>query len=493
MNRRELIALLGAGSLVSVTGCGSKSQVGAAADLLTIDAIGQAELVANGELTALELTEAAIARIERCNAELNAVVSTDFERALARANTARGNLAGVPYLLKDLNAYVGLRFTRGSRLFLDDVAATQTSYTDKIENAGLNVLGKTNTPEFGLLPSTEPAALGAARNPWNTAHSTGGSSGGSAAAVAARLVPAAQASDGGGSIRIPASQCGVLGLKPSRGRFPEQGNAARTWPISIKHAVSVSVRDSALILALTEQESGGELPATGFVLPAALKPLRIAMTLGDADGNAPDPAVAAAVRGAAELLHALGHDVVETDATPLRTEQFAEHFLALWAESAAGVAAFVEQQTGSPAHESGLLESWTLGLADHYAALPKGTMTDAIRTFQRAEQATAAFFDRYDAWLTPVTATPAPTLGYMAPDVAFDRLFERVSRFAAYTPLHNVAGTPAISIPFARTADELPIGVQLSTRHGGERLLLELAYLFEESHPWHEQLPAVHG
>ena len=232
-------------------------------------------------VSAGELIDAAIARIEHINPQLNAVVTDTFDMARMRVRSGRasGRLWSAPYLLKDLLPYKGVRYTRGSNLFRDAVADSHGPYVEKTEAAGLVVLGKTNTPEFGLISSTEPVALGAARNPWNTEHSTGGSSGGSAAAVASRMVPAAQSSDGGGSIRIPASQCGVFGLKPSRGRFPFRRASDTRWPISIRHAVSNTVRDSALILALTEQGAGATLPSVGFVTREKPKAFKIALSV----------------------------------------------------------------------------------------------------------------------------------------------------------------------------------------------------------------------
>ncbi len=495
MQRREFLSAVASGVFLATVGSPRRNAVASPEDLALLDAIDQATLVVTGEVSAIELIDAAIARIEQINPVLNAVVTDTFDRARARVKggKASGRLWGVPYLLKDLLPYEGVRYTRGSNLFRDAIADSHGPYVDKIEAAGLVVLGKTNTPEFGLISTTEPIALGVARNPWNTEHSTGGSSGGSAAAVAARMVPAAQSSDGGGSIRIPASQCGVFGLKPSRGRFPFRRATDTRWPISIKHAVSNSVRDSALILALTEQGDGATLPPVGFVSQEKLQPRKIAMSVKSGSGELPDSDVANAIEQAGRFLEELGHDIVVTEETPLADPAAIDHFLIHWASMATGIVQDVESRSGKPAAETGLLEPWTIGLADHFRSNPSNALPEAVQAFRVTAEKVADFFEDYDAWLSPVTGSPAPRLGEQGPTVEFDTLLERVVRFAAYTPLHNVAGTPAMSVPFATSESGLPIGVQLSSRVGGEALLLQLAYQMEQARPWIGQLPAVHG
>ena len=493
MDRREVLRLLAAGALAASTGCSRRETAPSAADLAGLDCIAQADLVASGTVTARELVEAAAARIETFNTQLNAITFTDVDRALAAAGEAEGPLAGVPYLIKDLNAYAGMPLTRGSKLFEEQVADAQTPFTDRIDAAGLVVLGKTNTPEFGLLPSTEPLLHGATRNPWNPAHSTGGSSGGAAAAVAARLVPAAQASDGGGSIRIPAAQCGLVGLKPSVGRFPDQGHGDQPWPISIKHALTRSVRDSALLLALTERTDGGPLLPVGFTVRERMTPKRIAVTVSTVYGD-PDPAVIAAVERTADALEALGHEltIIESE-TPLLDTAFGDDFLVLWASGAAAAVRHVEEKTGTPADQTGLLEPATIALGRIMNAKPATALERAIEGLARYKDDVDTFLSDYDAWLTPVTAGPAPELGFMAPDVPYETLMGRVQRFAAYTPTHNAAGTPAISVPAGLAPSGLPVGVQLATRIGGEALLLQLAYQLEEAAPWADALPGIHA
>jgi len=455
-----------------------------------LDAVAQAELVARGELAPAEAVQAALRRVAALDPVLNAVVTKSFDRALARVaeGGVSGPLAGVPYLLKDLTDWAGVRCTLGSRLFLDNVSESSPPLVRASEAAGLVVLGKTNTPEFGLLPSTEPLALGACRNPWDPSRSTGGSSGGAAAAVAAGIVPLAEASDGGGSIRVPASCCGVFGLKPSRGRLLDGGDAPGAWDIAVHHCVSRSVRDSALLLSLTERAAGqGELPPVGFVREPAQRRLRIALATRSPRGEEPDPDVKAAAEAAARLCESLGHELVEA-APAVAGEAFVEHFLTLWAH---GPAQLVESLALRRIDPEAVLEPWTLGLAAEYRAKPLGSLPAALAFFAEAERVVDAFFADVDVSLTPVLASAPPRLGELAPDVPFATLRERCIRWVAYTPLHNVAGTPAMSVPLGQSADGLPIGVQFAARRGAEATLLALAYELEAAAPWSGRRPAV--
>lgn len=494
MDRRTFLATLAATGLSGLPGC-DRSLIGpSTSELALLDAINQALLIENRDISALESIDAAIARIEAVNPRLNAIITMAFEQARDRAkNPGPGRLWGVPTLIKDLNPYRGLRYTRGSKAFLDAIADSQSPYTDKIDESGMIVVGKTNTPEFGLLPTTEPLATGPTRNPWNTDYMTGGSSGGSAAAVAARLVPIAQASDGGGSIRIPAAMCGVFGLKPSRDRFPSQGYVGRVWPLSIKHMVSNSVRDSALVLALTEAGADGVLPAVGYVTPERARPLKIALSLKNVRGELPDPAIREAVESAAKLLADLGHEIIPIDNPPANDQDFFDQFTVIWAKGTADAYDYVAQVTGADPHESKLLEPATIWLADLFKSMPPEALPAALAKMQAVTEDVDSFFGDYDAWLAPVTSTAAQPLGQLAPDVPMTTLIERVTRFAGYTQVHNAAGTPAMSVPFGWNESGLPLAVQLSSRLGGEALLLQLAYQLEEAQPWTGRLPAVNA
>jgi amidase len=458
--------------------------------LARLDAIAQADLVRKGEVTAGELVQAAMRRRAALDPTLNAVVTTTFDRALARAaRPLDGPFAGAPFLLKDLTDYEGVRCTQGSRLLLERVSSRTEPFVAEIEAAGLVVLGKTNTPEFGLLPSTEGLALGAACNPWSPAHSTGGSSGGAAAAVAAGIVPLAEASDAGGSIRIPASCCGVFGLKPSRGRMlADAGEEAGL--LEAHHAVSRSVRDSAWLLAATERrDAAAPYAPVGVVREPGARRLRVAWSTRSYLGEEPDPEVKAATEAAARLCAELGHTVAE-GAPALSGEAFVEHFLTLWGR---GPAQLVEQLEGEPAGAAALakLEPWTLGLAEEYRSKPLGSLEAAFGYFAEVARTVDAFFAGADVWLTPVVASPPPALGALAPDVPYATLRERCIRYVAYTPVHNVAGTAAMSVPLAWSAAGLPIGAQFAARAGDEATLLALAYELEAARPWRERWPAL--
>src|SRR5262245_4777665 len=458
--------------------------------LARLDGIAQAELVAKGELSPAELIQAAMRRTAALDPQLNAVVTESFDRALGRVVESQpaGPFAGVPYLLKDLTDWAGARCTLGSRLFIDHIAEHSPPLVLASEAAGLVVLGKTNTPEFGLLPSTESLALGACHNPWNPSRSTGGSSGGAAAAVAAGLVPLAEAGDGGGSIRIPASCCGVFGLKPSRGRGVESGDEPGAWDIAVHHCVSRSVRDSALLLSLTEQQGpGAVLPPVGFVSGPAKSRLRIAFSTRSALGDEPEPEVKAVAEAAARLCASLGHEVREA-APALAGDVFVDHFLTLWAH---GPAELVEQLARQGVAAEDVLEPWTLGLAAEYRSKPLGSLAAAVAYFGEVERSLDALFSDAAVWLTPVLSTAPPPLGELAPDVPFAALRERCIRYVGYTPVHNVGGTPAMSVPLGSGLGGLPIGVQFAARRGAEATLLALAYELEAEAPWAERWPPL--
>lgn len=492
MDRRDFLKGTVAVGALALAGCTEDGAAGSGPDdFVRLDGLGQAELVSNGEATATDLVDAAIARIERLNPELNAVVSNIFDEAREKAANAstEGTFGGVPYLIKDLADYAGLRTSNGSRMFAESpVIEEQPPYYDRVDEAGLIVLGKTNTPEFGLLATTESVQLGECHNPWNRAHSTGGSSGGAAAAVASGMVPFADASDGGGSIRIPSSCCGLFGLKPTRGRFEMQDAVRPPGDISIAHPISRSVRDSATMLSLTHR-TDGDLPPITPDREATTEPVahRIAFSMRKPDGSMPDADVVSATESAAALCEELGHEVVEVDDMPGYDPSFIDQFLVVWASGPAQLVAMAEQQTGTPIEESQLLEPWTIGLARSYAeatAVNPNALEETLAEFRRIEAQMAAFFEGYDAWLTPVLASAPPRLGQQAPTVEFDTLRQRTTDYVAYTAQHNVAGTPAMSVPLGWNDAGLPIGAQFAAAQGQEQLLLQLAYQLEEARPW---------
>jgi len=458
-----------------------------------MDGMAQADLVRRGEVSSLELVDAAISRIEKLNPKINAVVHTRFEKARALAASGDipdGPFTGVPYLIKDLSELEGEPHTFGSNLFAGNVADRDNGSVQRSKAAGLVILGKTNTPEFGLLATTESELLGAAHNPWDLARHTGGSSGGAAAAVASGMVPFAHASDGGGSIRIPASICGLVGLKPSRGRpyaLPDEGMAG---DISVRLAVTRSVRDTAQALNVTERKEGeGTLSPVGFVEGPSTRRLKIGVSTLNYAGNDASSDVKAAINASAKLCADLGHEIVETKPF-LNGDEFLENFMGIWASSPAYLVdnawlIGLTQFRWTNAEEG--LEPWTRGLAEWFekqeAAKP-GVVERSLAYFERVTREYDDYFKTFDVELTPVLRTPPILLGTQSPDVAFEQLFERVLDYVSYTPQHNVAGTPAITLPLFTSAEGLPVGSQFATKVGGERTLIELAYELEAALPW---------
>jgi len=461
-----------------------------------LDATAQAALVRSGEVTPLELVDAAIARIERLDPTLNAFVTTCFDRAReqARGELPAGPFRGVPYAIKDLSDYEGERTTMGSRLFAEHVSKASNGIVQRALGAGLVVLGKTNTPEFGLLATTESLLHGPARNPWSLEHSTAGSSGGAAAAVASGMLPFAQASDGGGSIRNPASACGVFGLKPSRGRIFRTSEPL-PGDIAVRFTVSRTVRDSAGLLAVSgRRDAGAPHPPVGRVEGPAKRRLRIGFTTKSGLGERAHPDVEAALEQSAALCEELGHTVVPA-AYPTDGEEFAYHFLSVWASLPAQVASAARwiglTQLRWVAPEEAL-EPWTLGLAEmHRDRGGEAAVAQAVAYFAKVERLYDAFFEGFDVHLTPVLREPPIRLGEQAPDVPFDTLLERVVSYSSYTPPHNAAGTPAMSVPLWLSPAGLPIGSQFAARRGAERTLLELAYELEQARPWADRWPPV--
>lgn len=454
------------------------------------DAMGQAALVRTKKASALELVDAAIARIEAANPKINAVVFEMFERARKQAQgpLPQSPLSGVPYLIKDLNNVAGARTTQGSRFMAHYVADANDAMPQKAIDAGLVIVGKSNTPEYGLLATTESLELGPCHNPWNLGRSTGGSSGGAAAAVASGMVPAAHASDGGGSIRIPASCCGVFGMKPSRGRMLFGPKEKMPGDIAVENCVSRSVRDSAMIFSLSEDSrASAPLKPVGFVAGPSKQRLKIAFATASYFGTEPHPDVKAALEATAKLCHGLGHTVVEAK-NPVHGDAFIEAFLTVWASGPAELVALAKSKKIDPAT---VFEPWTLELAEFFAKKPKDALANALAVFKDTKAQVDAFMARYDAWLTPVLAAPPVALGEQGPTLDFKTLYDRVTHYVAYTPIHNVAGTPAMSVPLGMSKDALPIGSQFAAAQGREDLLYALAYELEQAQPWAKRLPPL--
>ncbi len=431
-------------------------------ELATLDATAQAQLVRDGELSPLELVDAAIARIEALNPELNAVIHPLFEKARAEASgdLPDGPFKGVPLLLKDLGAYSagdplneGMKFLRD----LDWHEDSDMGLVTRFRKAGFVICGRTNTPELGILPTTEPEAHGASRNPWSTAHSTGGSSGGSAAAVASGMVPVAHANDGGGSIRIPASKCGLVGLKPSRGRVslaPDFGDIMSG--LVADHVVTRSVRDCAAVLDATHGMTAGDPygvpdPSRPYAeeLEAGPGPLRIG-SLTSAPGGAfeVDPACVEAVEDAASLLTELGHSVDESHPEALHDPGYTEQFIARWTAGVAWNLDYWSRKTGVEVTAEGV-EASTWALAEMGRAFGAPQYLSALEYQQRtARQAAAWWEDGFDLLLTPTSGERPAELGSFAPvaDNPAAPIFRSIS-VAGFTAFWNASGQPAISLP----------------------------------------------
>ena len=449
-------------------------------ELMNLDATAQAALVRAREVSALELVDAAIARIEARNPTLNAVSTTAFEAARARAQgPLQGPLAGVSFLVKELIAYPGLRQAMGSRLFAGNVAQAPSPYASCLDAAGVVVLGATTTSEFGLLGSTETLLDGVTKNPLDPTRSAGGSSGGSAAAVAGGLVPMAHASDGGGSIRIPAAMNGLFGFKPGRRRITPGGPDDMNGMLC-DHCVSRSVRDSALLFSLTER---GDQQRVGHVTEASTRRLRIGWYRDTLMGEAPSEAAAVALDSAVELCRGLGHELVETAAPDVDGRAVSDGFFTLAGFSVEQIAQMMEPMLGGPVGPH-VLEPFTLELLAWFRAQPDDAVANASAGLQRAAAAMQAFLGDFDVVLCPTTPIVPWELGTLAPSGGRAELIRRTETLAGYTPIHNIAGVPAMSVPLYRSPEGLPLGTMFAAPEGQEATLFELAYELESAQPW---------
>jgi amidase len=463
-----------------------------------LDGLALAELVKTGQVTAQELLATALSLAEQHNPSLNAIVTPMFDEARqAAANTLEGPFTGVPFLLKDLgDAYAGVRLTGGSAVLQHFVPNYDSEIVRRIKQAGLITFGKTNTPEFGLLPTTESRLLGPCRNPWNTAHSTGGSSGGAAAAVAAGIVPLAHASDGGGSIRIPASCCGLFGLKPTRARTPKGPLLGDSMSgLSISHCLSRTVRDSAALLdAIAGPDVGDPYvappPARPFLEETRTPPgkLRIAFTTQAPSGVPIHADCVTAVTYTAHLLQELGHEVIE--ASPqLDVERFTQAFLAVWAAGTAWTVKGIALISGYPPTPE-LYEPLTYALYEQGERQTSADYLLAVQALQQSSRQFSRFFQDVDAWLTPALADPPPLLGYFdaTPDNPLQG-FERAIAYVPFTPIANATGQPAMSVPLYWNEAGLPVGSHFIGRFGDEATLFRLAAQLEQAQPWAQRFP----
>ena len=445
------------------------------------DAVELARRVADREVSPAELALAATERARRVDDDLRAVVTTYDQPRHAPAGSG-GALAGVPTYVKDNVALAGLPTQNGSVAYTGAPAKKDGHFTRQLLSTGLTVLGKSRLPEFGFNATTEFMTDDPVRNPWHTDHSVGASSGGSAALVAAGVVPIAHANDGGGSIRIPAACAGLVGLKPSLGRFVDSEDT-RTLPINVigEGVVTRTVRDTAAFFAAAERyRRNPRLPAVGHVLGPAQRQLRIGVLLDSPTHAHVDEATRAAVERTAAILEKAGHAIVP--ATAPVGEQFADDFLQYWA-FLADLATSTGRLHLDRSWDTSKADGLTLGLRAHHRRGPHRTPAALVR-LRAVRRRYAHWLTEHDVVLSPVLAHTAPRIGHLAPTVPFDELLDRLRSYVSFTPLHNVAGAPALSVPAGLSPEGLPVGVHLSAAHGDERTLIELGYLLESEQPF---------
>ena len=468
-------------------------------DYLAHDAVGLAKLIANREIIPTEALEAALARSAKVNPKLNAITLDLSERARREAatQTLSGPLAGVPFLLKDLGPdLAGTPTTCSSRLYADDIAEADSPLTALYRAAGLVIFGKTNTPELGLEPVTEPAMFGPTRNPWDLSRTSGGSSGGAAAAVAAGILPAAHASDGGGSIRIPASCCGLFGLKPTRGRVSSAPKDEGWGGFSCGHVVSWSVRDSAVLLDIAGQPQPGDPywtapPARPFAESASAdpEPLRIAFTTDAFASSGLDPECAQAVLDAARLCADLGHHVEEAS-PPIDRASLAAAGMVISASVAADLDA-VAARRGRPIVQ-GEVEPGTWASDERGRTVSGSAYIQSLRAAHALGRAVADFFETYDILICATLGSPAVPIGHLIGDPPdFDGYARRLFAFMPNTQAFNITGQPAASIPLAMSRGGLPIGVQFVGRQAEDALVISLAGQLERAAPWAGRRPRL--
>ena len=480
------------------------------------DATEIAAMIRRKDITALEAIDDAIVRAEAMQPRLNFLVTPLFEQARARARAGGliGPFAGVPYLIKDMYDIVGIPTRWGAHFTkVAPIPTASCAQVKAFEAAGLVVIGKSAMGEFGWLPTTEPLIFGPTRNPWDLSRTPGGSSGGSAAAVASGVLPMADAADGGGSIRIPASACGLFGMKPSRRRLiGDQHAAGGGIELTVEHCVSRSVRDSAALFAAMEcTGAAAALPPIGAVAGPAIRSLRIGYVVNSICGRRPDAEVQTGADSTAALLQQLGHQV-EPTSWPFDGAAMTSDFVKLFSAAALEVTGLARlainpkivslaalalksiglfpQGLGRKPDES-MLEPLTLSMAEDGARLPAQEFSQALTRLKGYKTLYEDWFASYDVILSPVLLQPPVPVGYITGGVERETLMKRVFAYADYTVIHNIVGAPAMSVPLHWTADGLPVGMQFAAREGAERMLYELAYELEAARPWANRRPAV--
>lgn len=445
------------------------------------DATDVAERLRRGEVSAAEVFAAARDRLAQVNDRLNALV-VELDETQSPAAVDGAVFSGVPSVIKDNTDVAGLPTRHGSRAVPTFPAAADGAFARQFLAQGMRLIGKSTLPEFGFNASTEHAEAEPTRNPWHLDHSPGGSSGGSAALVAAGVIPIAHANDGGGSIRIPAACCGLVGLKPSRGRMAKS-ELAKGLPINViaEGVVTRSVRDTAQFIAGTERSRpAAGLPPVGLVEGPGSARLRIALVEESVSGARIEADTLRALRDTAKLLEAAGH-IVEPIAPPV-APSFVDDFTDYWGFLAYAIDRFgprLIHRDFDPSRLDNLSKGLSARFRSHWTRMP-----GVIWRLSRTRREAAALARRHDLILSPVLAHPAPKLGWLSPAQPFEQLMQRLMDYVAFTPINNTNGTPAIAVPAGLSADGLPLAVQLSAGHGDERRLLEIAYLLEAERPF---------
>ncbi len=464
----------------------------------TYDATGLARLIKDGDVTAAEVLESAIEKAEQSNPVLNAIVTTMYEEARTVVETKHsGPLAGVPFLIKDINMVKGVRCSMGSRLWEDFVPDHDSEIVRRYREAGLVLFGKTNTPEVGLAATTESAYLGPCKNPWDLTRTTGGSSGGSAAAVAAGILPVAHATDGGGSIRIPASCCGLVGLKPTRGRTPMGPDVGEGWgSMATGHVVSRTVRDSALFLDVTHGPANGDpyhppyFAGSYFTKHTAeTGKLRIAVDMSPNSTGSVHEECKLGVEATVKLLASLGHEVEELD-LEFDKELFGNATYVLVASNVANTLQSRADVLGINQLSLEHIETNTMNAAELGKQFTGQDYAKAMGLIHSIGRLVESKFDQYDLILSPTLLQPPVPLGFMdTNDGDQEKYGERINQFWGFTHLYNATGNPAISLPLHWSKDNLPVGMQFAASFGNELLLLQLANQLEQAQPWSTRTP----
>jgi amidase len=464
----------------------------------TYDAVDLARLIKEGSVTAAEVLESAIEKTESLNPVLNAIVTTMYEEARESARSEfRGPLAGVPFLIKDINMVKGVRCSMGGRLWADFIPDHDSEIVKRYREAGLILFGKTNTPEVGLAATTESVFLGPCKNPWDLTRTTGGSSGGSAAAVAAGILPVAHATDGGGSIRIPASCCGLVGLKPTRGRTPMGPDVGEGWgSMASGHVVSRTVRDSALFLDVTHGPANGDPYHPPYFDGSYFKEhqidpgkLRIAVDMSPNSTGKVHEECRSGIEATVKLLESLGHEVEELK-LEFDKELFGTATYVLVASNVANTLQSRAEVLGINELSLEHVETNTMNAAELGKLFTGLDYAKAMGIIHSMGRLVESKFDQYDLILSPTLLQPPVPLGYMdTNDGDQEKYGESINQFWGFTHLYNATGNPAISLPLHWSKDNLPVGMQFAASFGNELLLLQLANQLEQAQPWVNRTP----